>query len=537
MADTKTSAESAITTLKGAALIRGVQDSANGKMTVEQVRTVIVPDGVGDMSTDDTTAVAAALSAASPSKAVRLAKRHAVTAFDNSLGAPFEGAGFARLASGALRGITALRAPRMFFGEELLHVFHSRLYGGLTHTIAMTGDSTTAAFDNTLLPKYAARKLFNVCTFDNRGHSGATAADWVSTYLAGDIASAPHLLIVRWGANDPVGSRTAAQAIASIRSALTTIRGTAGRDLKGLSILLCTPTVMSDPTNGREESYFEQMSNGLRQAAIDFDCAFLDLYGIFTNARGGSYATGNSAANLWMDDPFANGTAIHPTAMHNYRIGQVIADAIYKPLEFATFYGGIPYTASSLSSAIRVVTATDAATTYPVGISTYRTDGTFPLNAYVTTIQHAEGGAIQINSASSGQQLFWFRTVTGGSSWGSWVQIGTTPVSTAATPGSGFSLPGGGENMTSFWDGRSNGTVIADGFLSQSSAAITAGQTIGTLSHVPALGKTYCQLSFLGSAWEYAIGEVLASGVVKAVNNSVASNITRVYITATYRKS
>jgi len=536
MPDTKTSAETAITILKGAAIIRGVQDAANGKMTVEQVRTVIHPDGVGDMSTDDTAAVAAALSAASPSKAVRLAKRHAVTAFDNSLGAPFEGAGFARLTSGALRGIPALRSPRLGFGQELLHVFHTRLYSGLVHTIAMTGDSTTSLFDSTLLPKYAAHFNHKTCTFDNRGHSGATAADWVTTYLAGDIAASKHLLIVRWGANDPTAGRTVAQAIASIRTGLATIRGTAGQDLKGLSILLCSPTVMSDPTLGREESYFEGMSNGLRQAAIDYDCAFLDLYALFTNARGGSYATGNAAANLWMDDPFANGTAIHPSAMHNFRINQAIAEFIYGPLEMAPYYAGELYRASSATTAERTAVATDNPTTYPYGVSTYRTDGTFPYNAFVTTFRHYDGYPFQINSGASGEIAFQFRTATSGTAWTAWSKVsGVT--GTAATVGSGFSLPGGGENMTSFWDGISNGTVIADGYLSQGSAAIIAGQTIATLAHAPASGKTYCQLGFYNGSWEYGLGEVLASGVVKAVNNSVASNITRVYITATYRKA
>jgi len=536
MADTKTSLETAITTLKGAALIRGVQDAANGKMTVEQVRTVIHPDGVGDMATDDTTAVAAALSAASPSKAVRLAKRHAVTAFDNSLGAPFEGAGFARLTSGALRGIPALRSPRVGFGQELLHVFHNKLYSNLVHTIAMTGDSTTANFDNTLLPKYAAHFNHKTCTFDNRGHAGATAADWVTTYLAGDIAATKHLLIVRWGANDPFVGRTVAQAIASIRSALSTIRGTAGQDLKGLSILLCSATAMSDPVHGREESYFEGLSNGLRQAAIDYDCAFLDLYALFPNARGGSYATGNAAANLWMDDPYTDGSAVHALDMHDFRINQAIADFIYGPMEMAPYYAYERFGASSLTSTERTAAATDAPSTYPYGVTTYRATTGFTLNGFVTTIQHYDGGAIQINSGFTGEGYCYFRTVTGGTSWGSWVKIGDASASSVATPGSGFSQPGS-EKMTSFWDGLTNGTVIADGYVSQSAAALTAGQTVATLGHGPASGKTYCQLGLYNGSWEYALGEIAAGGAVNIVANSVASNITRVYITATYRKA
>lgn len=536
MPDTKTSAETAITTLKGAAIIRGVQDAANGKMTVEQVRTVIHPDGVGDMATDDTAAVAAALTAASPSKAVRLAKRHAVTTFDNSLGAPFEGAGFARLTSGALRGIPALRTPRLGFGQELLHVFHNRLYSNLVHTIAMTGDSTTANFDSTLLPKYAAHFQHKTCTFDNRGHAGATAADWVTTYLAGDIAASKHLLIVRWGANDPFFGRTVAQAIASIRSALGTIRGTAGQDLKGLSILLCSATAMSDPVHGREESYFEGLSNGLRQAAIDYDCAFLDLYALFPNARGGSYATSNSAAQLWMDDPYADGSAIHAGDMHDFRINQAIAEFIYGPMQMAPYYAYERFGASSLTSTERTAVATDAPSTYPYGITTYRATTGFNLNGFVTTIQHYDGGAIQFNTGFTGEGYFYFRTVTGGSSWGSWVKIGSASASIVATPSTNFSQPGS-EKMTSYYDGQPNGVVTADGYVSHAGGQMTAGLSIATLGHAPTSTKLYCQLGYYNGAWEYGLGEITTGGVVKPVTSSVATNITRVYITATFRKA
>ena len=495
-----------------------------------------IPTGAaGDLSTDDTTFVNTALAALTPHEVLRLPARYAVTSFDNALGAEFEGPGFARLASGALRGIKALRPGRLSFGAELLHVFHKRLYDGLAHTVVMSGDSTTSGFDNTLLPKIAAHLKLSVCTFTNRGQDGKSTADWVSTYLSGDISGTVHLLILRWGINDPYYSRTAAQAIASLRSGLATVRSTSGKDLKGLSILICTPTVTSDPATGRDEKYHEEIANGFRQAAIDYDCAFLDLYSMFPNARGGAYATGNSAAQLWMDDPYTNGSAIHPGDMHDFRIAQAIADFIYAPLAIKGYYAGEQVFADCIPTGTRMASTADAASTFPYGQSMYRCSNG-PVDGWLVVFRHQDGGCTQINIGYNGEKYMSVRHQNGGS-WTAWYKLGDSGVSNIATAATGYTQPGS-EQLTAFSDGLPNGTVMVDGYVGMNSAAqLTAGTTFATVTPAPAAGKAFVSIFVWNGAWELVPGEVTQAGALKALANSVQTNVQRVYVSGVYRKA
>src|SRR5690606_21248723 len=85
----------------------------------------------------------------------------------------------------------------------------------------------------------------------NAGHSGKNTAEWVSTYLSGDLAQAPDLYIVRWGINDPTSGRSIQDFATSLRQGLQTIRASKG--VGELSVLLMTPNTTADTYNGRDE--------------------------------------------------------------------------------------------------------------------------------------------------------------------------------------------------------------------------------------------------------------------------------------------
>jgi hypothetical protein len=134
------------------------------------------------------------------------------------------------------------------FGQEYLYAAQVKLQARTSFTALFSGDSTTAgdALVNTysqihsLVQAVVRDKGFDLTTV-NGGHSGATAEQWRTTYLAPDLATNPDLYVIRWGINDPgwnkngtVGTSNAYEAeyanrrditdyATTMRAALTTI--------------------------------------------------------------------------------------------------------------------------------------------------------------------------------------------------------------------------------------------------------------------------------------------------------------------------
>jgi hypothetical protein len=92
--------------------------------------------------------------------------------------------------------------------------------------------------------------------------------------------------------------------------------------------------------------------------------------------------------------------------------------------------------------------------------------------------------------------------------------------------------------MTAYTNGVANSVVVADGYVAKSTPAqITAGMNIATLSPAPGQSPTYCTLALYNGSWETIQGEISGGGTVSAVGTSVATNVSRVYINASYRRA
>lgn len=212
-------------------------------------------------------------------------------------------------------------------GQEYLYAFHTKLMAGTSASMVFSGDSTTEGgpthatgeylIDQTVLNQGQARG--HKLTATNAGHSSKHTGEWVSTYLAGDLALNPDLYVVRWGLNDPFYGRTISDFETSLRSGLTTIR--ASKTVAQMAVLLMVPNTANDTPNGRDAAWLEQVRGVVRQAAEDFQCAFIDTYTLWTDAA--------NAAGLWMDDPFGDGRAIHPKNVMNSWIGSEISRLVF----------------------------------------------------------------------------------------------------------------------------------------------------------------------------------------------------------------
>jgi lysophospholipase L1-like esterase len=210
------------------------------------------------------------------------------------------------------------------FGREYLYAFTKKLMTtGAVPTIVLAGDSTTAG-DGIIDPNYFLQNLlrqiitrnFRDATIYNDGVSGSNTEQWRTTYLTGQLARTPDLMIIRYGINDGAGNRAGFET--SLRSALATIR--ASRAVSSLAILLMSPNSTNDTPNGRDETWYKIAVPIIRKAARDYQCTFLDTYTAFRDSTN---------AGAWMDDPYGDGRHIHPRDALNLVIANQIAEAIF----------------------------------------------------------------------------------------------------------------------------------------------------------------------------------------------------------------
>ncbi len=366
------------------------------------------------------------------------------------------------------------------FGYEYLYAVYTKLRARGAFLATFSGDSTTAgdaivdadALIHNLVKNLVADYGFKI-TSVNAGHSGATAEQWRTTYLAGDLATNPDLYIIRWGINDPgwnkVGTagtidaweaeqanrRDITDYATSMRAALTTIRAT--KSPADMGIILMTPNSTSDSPNGRDEKWYEQVRLVLRKAARDFQCGFIDTYSLLPDSR--------NAANKWMDDPFADGRAVHPLDVMNRMIAPHIASMIVPD--------GISYT--NVASGVVIPAISVAPQLYPVGYSTWRIS-TWTING--TAI---DGALINFRSADdiSYQTVISYNTEmrpcvrTSDSSGTGWREWSSSPPQTLGLSNGWASA---GRDLT--YD-KQGGQVLLTGRIS--SGTTTAGTVIATL--------------------------------------------------------
>lgn len=317
-----------------------------------------------------------------------------------------------------------------FFGQETLQHWFSLFSGAsnksngnaVTAKIVCTGDSTTFGVGGTyggvpaILQDMAKTRGYPNVTVVNRGRSGMPTinwpektSSWENNYLNSDIADDPDLYIIRWGANDPfynitpVGDSNGTMVetrdevlklvIDGYRRVLTTLRNTAGMDVDNLSVIIATPGPMNDVFFGRDEVYFQRLSIALKQMALDFQCAFIDIYGLFSNSWGG--------VGKWMDSDGTSGTqrAVHPHNELYEHIAGAIGELALPDYGFNWKVNSVRNTSGTTVNRL----TTEAPNLFFAGVNIDRMGSGVgstlgkPYNGAVTTIKQADGAVAQFN--------------------------------------------------------------------------------------------------------------------------------------------
>lgn len=324
------------------------------------------------------------------------------------------------------------------FGEEYLFSVYNKLRARTPFLGLAQGDSTTFgdsiadvnAKIHKLVQDLVADYGFKI-TMNNEGHSGINAEQWRTTYLAGELAQNPDLMIIRYGVNDPGWNKNGTAGTAdqweaeranrrdigdyttTMRAALTTIR--AARPVDNLGIILMTPNSTSDSPNGRDEKWYEQVRLVLRQLAREFMCAFIDTYSLIPDSR--------NASTRWMDAPFGDARAVHPLDIMNRMIAPYIADLLVPD--------GLAF--NNVSSTQVIPPVTTLPPQFPIGYSTWRVQWT--INGTLL-----DGALINFRSADgvSRQTVFSYNLDTGiatriGDDTAGWRNWTSAPPGTVAT--------------------------------------------------------------------------------------------------------
>lgn len=342
-----------------------------------------------------------------------------VTSLVNDLGSKITGSGVIvkAITGGTQQLNTGIDRYNYIIGQEYLSFIQNKIIdrgNDPTEEIIVSwsgdsttsGDGTTSGFKLTELFKWATttRGLANI-TCLNKGHSGQMTETWRTTYLSADLAENPDLYIIRWGINDPYYLKNGSLAPAdagdtypnrrdigdfetSLRSGLATLR--ASKDQSELSVLLMSPNPTSDTPNARDEKWYEQVRLVYLQASRDFKCAFIDTYSLWLDSRG--------AAGIYMDDPYADGRAIHPKNIYNLWIVSKVFDLVF-PSNFLDKVASNPLI--NESSTERLPVKTDLPETYRRGLSINRAFGTpaWSVDGTATTFFNTDGAGFQLNTS------------------------------------------------------------------------------------------------------------------------------------------
>ena len=520
----------------------------------------------GDAVTNDQTKLDTAIATGPTSLTIDDGLKFLITALSNKMGVGFEGGGdIVKAISGGLQKLNSYADDNQHtFGLEYMAAFHNVLREQTVRAtstrkpiMVFSGDSTTAG-SSIVGAEYLINNLvaesgtvaglstpYGLSSL-NRGQSGAMTQQWVDSYLAGDLALNPDLLVLRWGINDPgwlkngttppldagqdfPNRRDANDFITSLRAGLTTIRAT--RPVSSLSILLMTPNSTNDTPNARDELWYEQITPGIKQAARDFDCAFIDTYAKLQDSR--------NAAGLFMDDPFADGRAIHPLNVMNMWIAGFIADVAF-PRGLSDKIGS--NNIRQVGGAGFLPLASEIPDYWPIGISLWRgnTASGWPAEGSVLNFKTLDDTLFQLNfpfidDAQNG--LMAYRTgrgssATGGLGWNAWHSIGDSAADVTAS--AGFVITGAGGTRTV----RNGTSITIDGYITKSSPSIVAaGTTIATIpnpGYWPVNDGAYISFtSWNGSIFQQHLGRVGTDGKIDVVNAAtIASN--RIYPSGTW---
>lgn len=289
---------------KGAGLVGFSQASTYGAGTLGAKATQLQSPldapylATGDGVADDTSAINVQAAAIPVGSQIILpaGKKFRVASWVNDLGHDYFGGGSIVIGTGsaAYKLNSYARARGFVFGRENKYAFDNAVNtAGSLWDAFIYGDSTVATTANggipgdpntpdVILRDYLENNgVRNIGTFTNRGNGGA---NFSNANPVPDLGVNTKLLVFKFSINHVSGQDVAAE-IAAMRAVLSAVRADANGGWDKVTIVICSGNSTHDTAGGRTSLWYEQLLGGFQQAAYDFGCVFVDIYGLFPDSR------------------------------------------------------------------------------------------------------------------------------------------------------------------------------------------------------------------------------------------------------------
>lgn len=366
---------------------------------------------------------------------------------------------------------TTVHDGKIIDGENYMFVHHNRLIARQSSNIVLSGDSTTfgAVVDSAFVPLNYLKECGDARGFSrfaifNRGFGSKTTQDWLTSYIAADIALDPDVVVLGWGINDPLNGISVAQTKANLRNGLDQYRSSANGGHDACSIIVRAPNAVSFVKDGADERWLEEVRPIYRQAALDYKCAFIDTPALAYDAYYG--------AGRYMDDLgwFAG---VHPKNTMNALLWVAVADLIW-PRGLHMYSDVAKRSISGLRGDYKA--RADLPSTYPFGESTMvgNTSSGWFASVVIHTDKQADGACTQWVSTFEASPHLWVRVSDVTSN--TWSLL--TPITSQETN----AVAGGGFTLDQLRVTRTGMVVQCGGWLLMNSpAALASGAHLMTL--------------------------------------------------------
>lgn len=376
--------------------------------------------GVGDGVTSDQDAYDDARADGRPIQLVA-GKTYLVTDPSNSDGIPLIGQGkLVTAVTGGLRQRNSYAdSTRIAWGHEYLDRPFQFMNLGQnsssgTFRVHLFGDSTVEGgygeYQTVQAVISAALKRAGIPNHTITNH-GAAGTDWSDLDLSGTIGTTVGLIIIKYNIND--AGNGLANTITNIRTELAATRAATNGGVGTTPILIVSGSGTSDSPNNRDERWYESLNGVVRQAARDYQCAFFDGYAFMRDARG--------AAGIWLDNPYADGRAIHPINGTNARFWGAVMDEFFPPYALAAYANNLFTNEGATTSSVAVSVAPN---NFNYGLAHYRatTANSWPIDGTVINARNADGPSLQLlfGYGTDSNRVMTRTAATAGNTWNQW---------------------------------------------------------------------------------------------------------------------